>query len=590
MAQSAAVAGVQLAGELADGRRAARSQLRPQGFRREVMHEIRLYGELHRFVPVLAAARGFKVGEVVVQHRPRKFGRSKYGVSRIIKGLLDLLTVKFVIGYGQRPQHLLGTVGLASFVLGGLGMLYLAVRWCLSRIVDGMVPIHLHETAALYYSLALFMIGAQFMSIGFLGEMIAAYLVRESDTYSIAEHTAPGRVPRSRPDRQSERHAMTAASEDQSARLRWGIYLVLIAVAVGNMTGRLLAVNSVDKVGAREELAAARKSCSGRSLSANDRSRWMTIRSLVEHGTYEIDAIVGQPTWDTIDMVQHRGRDGELHLYSSKPPLLATMLAGEYWLIHRLTGWTLGEQPVRNRPADAVHGQHSAAGADVFSAGAAGRAVRHDRLGPHLRDGGGDARHVAHDVCRRAQQSPRRGRERGDRAVRVRAHLLRRRAALAVFRARRVRGRVHGGRRAAGALAAGGDGAAAVAAHAARNAAGVRAGGAGRRCGVLRHELHRPRQLAAALHASQRRPIRTTIGTPTRTPSTASSARATGSTAKASTAASRRKLIYAVHVLVGHHGIFSLTPVWLLSVWGMADLARVRRPLAARPGGDGRAR
>ena len=71
----------------------------------------------------------------------------------------------------------------------------------------------------------------------------------------------------------------------------------------------------------------------------------MTIRSLVEHGTYEIDAIVGQPTWDTIDMVQHRGRDGELHLYSSKPPLLATMLAGEYWVIHRLTGWTLGEQP-----------------------------------------------------------------------------------------------------------------------------------------------------------------------------------------------------------------------------------------------------
>ncbi len=137
---------------------------------------------------------------------------------------------------------------------------------------------------------------------------------------------------------------MTAASEDQSARLRWGIYLVLIAVAAGNMTGRLLAVNSVDK-------AALEKSRGGKEvmqrpfLSANDRSRWMTIRSLVDHGTYEIDAIVGQPTWDTIDMVQHRGRDGELHLYSSKPPLLATILAGEYWVIHRLTGWTLGDEP-----------------------------------------------------------------------------------------------------------------------------------------------------------------------------------------------------------------------------------------------------
>jgi hypothetical protein len=80
-------------------------------------------------------------------------------------------------------------------------------------------------------------------------------------------------------------------------------------------------------------------------LSANDRSRWMTVRALVEQGTYAIDDIVGQPTWDTIDMVQHRGRDGKLHFYSSKPPLLATLVAGEYWLIHRLTGWTLGDHP-----------------------------------------------------------------------------------------------------------------------------------------------------------------------------------------------------------------------------------------------------
>jgi len=71
----------------------------------------------------------------------------------------------------------------------------------------------------------------------------------------------------------------------------------------------------------------------------------MTIRSLVEYGKYEIDDIVGQPGWDTIDMVQHRGRDGELHLYSSKPPLLATILAGEYWLINRFTGATLRDAP-----------------------------------------------------------------------------------------------------------------------------------------------------------------------------------------------------------------------------------------------------
>src|SRR3954471_15759700 len=163
-----------------------------KAYRREVMHEIRLYGELHRFVPVLAAAKGFRVGEVVVAHRPRKYGKSKYGVSRLSKGLLDLLTVKFVVGYGQRPQHMLGTAGLFAFLLGGLGLSWLAMRWMLSRVVGGWTPVNLHETAALFYCLGLFIIGAQFLSVGLLGEMIAAHWVRDTDTYSIAEHTPPG--------------------------------------------------------------------------------------------------------------------------------------------------------------------------------------------------------------------------------------------------------------------------------------------------------------------------------------------------------------------------------------------------------------
>ena len=82
-------------------------------YRREVFDEIHLYGELHRFVPVLAAARGFRIGEIAIQHRPRKFGRSKYGLTRIIKGFLDLLTVKFLTGFGQRPQHLLARLASA---------------------------------------------------------------------------------------------------------------------------------------------------------------------------------------------------------------------------------------------------------------------------------------------------------------------------------------------------------------------------------------------------------------------------------------------------------------------------------------------
>src|SRR3954468_1028441 len=160
-------------------------------------------------------------------------------------------------------------------------------------------------------------------------------------------------------------------------RVRWGVYLLLIAIAVGNMSGRLLSVNSVDKVQLEamrihDRIESARQrfikeGLSGEGLeakmaaeearlrnelklqrpflSANDRARWMTVRSLVEHGTYEIDAIVGQPTWDTIDMVQHAGRDGQPHLYASKPPLFTTLVAAEYWLINRFCGATLGDYP-----------------------------------------------------------------------------------------------------------------------------------------------------------------------------------------------------------------------------------------------------
>src|SRR5690606_27508071 len=80
-------------------------------------------------------------------------------------------------------------------------------------------------------------------------------------------------------------------------------------------------------------------------LSGNDRSRWATVRSLVEHGTFAIDEIVAEPGWDTIDMVKHKDRDGVPRLYSSKPPLTATLLAIPYWAIHRATGMTLGSHP-----------------------------------------------------------------------------------------------------------------------------------------------------------------------------------------------------------------------------------------------------
>jgi dolichol-phosphate mannosyltransferase len=155
---------------------------------REVFDEVRLYGELHRFVPVLAAARGFRVSEVVVQHRPRKFGRSKYGISRFIKGFLDLMTVRFLTGFGQRPQHALGTTGLLSFLLGLFGLAFLAVWWAVSRIPWFEVEtIHLHERPIVLYCLALLLLGGQLMSIGFLAELFIAYHDPDLKSYSISQ-------------------------------------------------------------------------------------------------------------------------------------------------------------------------------------------------------------------------------------------------------------------------------------------------------------------------------------------------------------------------------------------------------------------
>jgi dolichol-phosphate mannosyltransferase len=159
-------------------------------YRAEVFREVRLYGELHRFIPVLAAARGFGVGELEINHRPRRFGRSKYGVRRFIKGFLDLLTVKFLTGFGQRPQHMLGSIGLVSFLLGTLGMVYLGVTWVIRRWhPDAFLP--LHERPLLIYAVAAMLLGAQMMSIGFLAELITAYQVGDEHSYTIAERTVP---------------------------------------------------------------------------------------------------------------------------------------------------------------------------------------------------------------------------------------------------------------------------------------------------------------------------------------------------------------------------------------------------------------
>ena len=159
-------------------------------YRREVFDEVRLYGELHRFVPVLAGSHGFRIGELVVHHRPREHGRSKYGVSRIPGAFLDLLTVKFLTGFSQRPQHLMGTLGLIFFAIGGVGLTYLTGLWVYTRMPRvGLEPEHLTERAMFFYSIIALLLGVHLMSIGFLAELITAYHRRKVKPYSTAERT-----------------------------------------------------------------------------------------------------------------------------------------------------------------------------------------------------------------------------------------------------------------------------------------------------------------------------------------------------------------------------------------------------------------
>jgi len=158
-------------------------------FRREVTHEVRIYGELHRFIPVLAHARGFKVAELGVHHRERQFGQSKYGVKRFLRGFLDLLTVKFLTGFGTRPQHLLGGMGMLCFGIGTLGLTFLAAIWLLTQLgVGSFGPIGSRPLLA--YSIAFLLLGGQAISMGFVAELLVSYTGRDLDTYSISDRTA----------------------------------------------------------------------------------------------------------------------------------------------------------------------------------------------------------------------------------------------------------------------------------------------------------------------------------------------------------------------------------------------------------------
>jgi glycosyltransferase involved in cell wall biosynthesis len=138
-----------------------------KAYRAEVVHGLRLYGELHRFIPVLAHYRGFRIAELPVNHRPRGHGRSRYGLERYLRGFLDLLTVSFIGRYRHRPLHLFGGLGLALGAIGSAILVYLTVLKILGHAI-GHRPL-------LMLGVLLVVIGMQFFSLGLISEMITSH-------------------------------------------------------------------------------------------------------------------------------------------------------------------------------------------------------------------------------------------------------------------------------------------------------------------------------------------------------------------------------------------------------------------------------
>lgn len=138
-----------------------------KAYRRDVIKNINIYGELHRYIPVLAFWKGYKVGEIKVEHHPRRYGKSKYGATRLFKGFVDLITVKFLMSYGRKPLHLFGLIGFACALLGviiGIYMVYLRF----SGELIGDRPL-------LMLAILLVILGVQFFSLGLLGEVITEF-------------------------------------------------------------------------------------------------------------------------------------------------------------------------------------------------------------------------------------------------------------------------------------------------------------------------------------------------------------------------------------------------------------------------------
>lgn len=144
-----------------------------KSYKRDVVKSIEVYGEMHRYIPVLAKWAGFrKIGEKAVHHQARKYGTTKFGLERFINGFLDLLTITFVSKFGRRPMHFFGTLGFASFMLGILFTIYLVI-YKIYHIAHGMHYRDITDKPSFYIALVAIIIGVQLFMAGFLGELVS---------------------------------------------------------------------------------------------------------------------------------------------------------------------------------------------------------------------------------------------------------------------------------------------------------------------------------------------------------------------------------------------------------------------------------
>ncbi len=168
-----------------------------RAYRREVVQELRLYGEMHRFIPELASAAGFHMTEVPVNHRPRTAGASKYGISRTFRVILDLMTIMFLRRYSARPMHLFGGLGVLSASAGFLMGLYLAgiKLWAgIQGGAEGFRSVRIGDRPLLMLAVLLIILGVQFLVMGLLGELMVRTYHESQDKpiYYVREIIEPG--------------------------------------------------------------------------------------------------------------------------------------------------------------------------------------------------------------------------------------------------------------------------------------------------------------------------------------------------------------------------------------------------------------